>query len=65
VTSATRDLPRQYRIRAQEARDKALSAGNDVERQRLLQEADIWERMAAYEEQNPTFDPSYYPKSQD
>lgn len=42
----------EYRARASEARALAASATDEKERQSLLQTADTWERMAAYEDEN-------------
>jgi hypothetical protein len=42
----------QYRARAAEARAKAESTAEEAARDMLLQEADTWERMAAYEDKN-------------
>jgi hypothetical protein len=52
VTSVKTDLSAQYRARAQEARDQAATVQDDETRKRLLQDAETWERMAAYEEKN-------------
>jgi hypothetical protein len=41
-----------YRGRAVECRAKAESAAEEAARYMLLQEADTWERMAAYEDEN-------------
>lgn len=44
----------EYRRRAEEAREKAGSATDETARRKLLETADTWERMAAYEdEHNP------------
>jgi hypothetical protein len=45
-------LPAQYRARAQEARDKAELANDDKARRHRLNDAEMYERMAAYEERN-------------
>ena len=50
MTSIVTDLIRQYRARANEARDKASAAEDEDSRQKWLQLADTWERMAAFEE---------------
>jgi len=52
MTSVKTNLPSQYRARAQAARDQAASVQDKETRKRLLQEAETWERMAAYEERN-------------
>jgi hypothetical protein len=52
MTSVKTDLSAQYRARAQEARDQAATVQDDETRKRLLQDAETWERMAAYEEKN-------------
>jgi len=50
TTSSQNNLPAQYRARAQEARDGAEAVADEATRQRLLSEAETWDRMAAYEE---------------
>jgi hypothetical protein len=45
------DKARHYRNRAEEARAKAETVTNESVRQTLLRDAELWERMAAYEEQ--------------
>ena len=52
MTSVKTNLPAQYRARAREARDQAASVQDEETRKRLLQDAETWERMAAYEERN-------------
>jgi hypothetical protein len=52
MTSVKTDLPAQYRARAQEARDRAATVQDEETQKRLLQDAETWERMAAYEEKN-------------
>jgi hypothetical protein len=52
MTSVKTNLPTQYRARAQAAREQAASVQDEETRKRLLQEAETWERMAAYEEKN-------------
>jgi hypothetical protein len=47
------DRPGAYRMRAQEAREKAATEPDDAVRKALLDNAELWERMAAYEESNP------------
>lgn len=61
MASTTGNLPKRYRYRAEEARQKAQAAGDEATRQRLLHDADMWERMAAYEERHRThaFAPCY------
>ena len=63
MASTTGNRPAQYRQRAQLAREKAESAPDEAARQSLLRDAALWERMAEYEEKNPTHDfQPYYPK---
>jgi hypothetical protein len=50
MTSMKTDVPKQYRARAQEARAKADALEDEAARQRLVHEAEVWERMADYEE---------------
>jgi len=50
LTSVQNNLPSQYRARAQEARDRAAAAQDEDQRKLLLHDADLWERMAEYEE---------------
>jgi len=66
MPSLNRNIPHQLRARAEEARAKAAAAPDETTRQRLLQDAEMWERMAAYEEQHPQppLVPSYYPRSE-
>lgn len=53
----------QYRAKAQEAREKAASETDDSTRAKLLNDADLWDRMAAFEENTPSQNfQSYYPK---
>ena len=55
--------PAQYRAKAREAREKAAAEPDEVIRKRWLNDADLWDRMADYEQENPTHDfPSYYAK---
>ena len=63
MPSVRRDLPRQDRARAEDARTKAAAAPDEATRQRLLADAENWERMAAFEEQHPVqpLIPPYYP----
>jgi hypothetical protein len=54
VTSIENALPKEYRARAQQARERAATAPHEATRKRLLQDAANWERMADYEEKtNP------------
>lgn len=46
------ELVRQYRARANEARALANATGDEGNREKWLQVADTWERMAAFEERN-------------
>jgi len=50
MTSVNNPLPSQYRKRAQEAREKAAAATDGNDRKLRLHDADLWERMAEYEE---------------
>lgn len=52
MSSVRNNLPAQYRARAKEARDQAALAPDEEKRKRLLHDAELWERMADYEEQN-------------
>ena len=49
MTSVVTDLTRQYRARAEEARERASVAVTEEGRQSLLQIAETWERMAKWE----------------
>ena len=44
------DRAARYRLRAEEARTKAHAASDEDVRQSLLKDADLWERMAQFEE---------------
>lgn len=63
MPSLRSNVPRQLRARADETRAKAAAAPDEPTRKRLLQDAENWERMAAYEEKNPQppLVPPYYP----
>jgi len=62
MASTVGNRPAQYRAKAQDARDRAATTLDEATRHRLLRDAEMWERMAAYEEQNPTIIlPAYYP----
>ena len=50
MTSLRNTLPAQYRERAREAREKAEAATDEATRSKLLNDAELWERMAEYEE---------------
>jgi hypothetical protein len=52
MTSVITNLHRQYRARAEEARRKAETSKSDATRAKFLQDAQLWERMAKYEEEN-------------
>jgi hypothetical protein len=43
---------REYRNRAEECRIKATTVEDEAGRRALLETAEIWERMANYEEKN-------------
>jgi len=53
MTSLKTDTPAQYRARAEEARQKAAGEPDKSIREGLLRDADLWERMAEYDEKNP------------
>ena len=60
---AVPNRPSQYRAKAQEARERAASETDDSTRAKLLNDADLWDRMAAFEENTPSQNfQSYYPK---
>ena len=50
MVSVPNSLPAQYRARAEEARVKAEAATDPDVRKALLNDAELWERMAQYEE---------------
>ena len=50
TTSLRNVLPVQYRARAKEAREQATMTDDPAKQQRLLADAEMWERMADYEE---------------
>ena len=52
MTSVKTNLPAQYRARAKEARDQAAIVADEEKHKRLLSDAELWERMAEYEEKN-------------
>ena len=52
MTSVKTNRPGEYRARAKEARAQAATATDEAKRNRLLQDAELWERMAEYEEKN-------------
>jgi hypothetical protein len=55
--------PAQHRARALEDRGKAASEPDEAKRESLLHNAEMWERMADYEEKNPTNNFQFhYPK---
>ena len=55
--------PLQHRARAQQDRDKAASEIDEAKRKSLLHNAEMWERMADFEEKDPSSSfQSYYPK---
>jgi hypothetical protein len=53
MSSLKTNIPAQLRARAEEARQKAEAEADGAIRQRLLLDADLWQRMADYEEKNP------------
>lgn len=52
MAGVQRDLAGQYRRRAEEVRLQVETAKDESTRRRLLELADTWERMAAYEEEH-------------
>ena len=61
MTPTVPNRPAQYRARA---RLKAESEPDEIKRKNLLHNAEVWERMADYEDQNPSHNfQSYYPKA--
>lgn len=54
MVSVRRDRPQQYRRRAEELRVEAESMPDAKARASLLRDAEMWERMAAWEEQQPS-----------
>lgn len=52
MTSLENSLPSQYRARAAEARARAEASTDEATRRALLNDAELWERMADYEEKN-------------
>jgi hypothetical protein len=54
MASTVGNRPAQYRARAQQSRKKAATAPTESARKALLQDAELWERMADYEEKIPT-----------
>jgi len=65
MVSIIQDLPRKYRERAEEARAQADETADPEVRRSLLQVADTWERMAQYEEKNPSVARSHYVQPED
>jgi hypothetical protein len=53
ATPAETHTSAQFRIRAKEARQKAATETRESVRKVLLNDAELWERMAAYEERLP------------
>jgi hypothetical protein len=49
MISIQSDRPGGYRMRAQEAREKAAIEPDQAARKTLLDNAELWERMAAYD----------------
>ena len=52
MTSLNRNRPAELRARAQDARLKASTATDEASRKALLADADLWERMATFEERS-------------
>jgi hypothetical protein len=50
ATSLRNNRPARYRARASEARQRAAAETDAEKRQRLLADAELWDRMANYEE---------------
>ena len=50
MTSLAKNTAAEYRARAQEARTKAATESDEAARKALLSDADLWERMAAFED---------------
>ena len=50
ATSIRNTRPARYRARASEARQRAAGETDPKKRQRLLADAELWDRMADYEE---------------
>ncbi len=46
--------PLQHRARAQQDRDKAASEIDEAKRKSLLHNAEMWERMADFDEKDPS-----------
>ena len=53
MTSVKTNVPAQLRARAEEARQKAAAEPSEPARKALLNDAELWERMADYEEKHP------------
>jgi hypothetical protein len=53
VSSIKTNMPAHHRARAIEARRKAAAATDESVRKILLNDAELWERMAEWEEKNP------------
>ena len=53
ATPAETHTSAQFRARAKEARQKAAAETRESVRKVLLNDAELWERMAAYEERLP------------
>lgn len=63
MVSLTPNRPVQFRAKAQEARDRAQNESDEGKRRALLNDAELWDRMADYEDKNPSHNfQSYYPK---
>jgi hypothetical protein len=63
MVSMVGERAKQYRAKAQNVRQQAAAEADESRRKLLLNDAELWDRMAAYEEQNPTHGfRSYYPK---
>ena len=63
MASTVSNRPIQYRAKAQEAREKAENEPDEARRKALLNDADLWDRMADFEEKTPSHNfQSYHPK---
>ena len=56
MASTVGNRPALYLDRAKQARERAGRATKEIERLHFLSDADLWNRMAAYELEHPTHD---------
>lgn len=54
MAAARNNRPTQYRAKAHQARNQAEIASDAASQRKLLEVADLWERMADYDEKNPS-----------